>query len=249
MSDLTRVRCVLAVQNLAASVGWYTGLLGMAVDVTAPGWAFLSRGSFRLMLGECSGTMPAHDTSDHSYFAYVTVEGIDDFYGEVSGKGGVAHAAARRQAVGDARVRRPHPGRPPDHVRPGAADVMKKTVPAASPEAYVRALSGWQRATVTDLRAAVLAGAKLDEVIKWGNLVYLSNGPVAVIRAEGERVLLGFWRGQRLREIESRLKPGGKYEMATLTLREGDSVSAAVVKRLAREAVRLNRALGDPTGI
>lgn len=127
--------------------------------------------------------------------------------------------------------------------------MMKKTAPASSPDAYVRALSGWQKAAVTELRAAVLAGAKLEEIIKWGNLVYLSNGPVAVIRAEGERVLLGFWRGQRLREIETRLKPGGKYEMATITLRESDSVSASVVKRLAREAVALNEKLGDPTDI
>jgi hypothetical protein len=126
---------------------------------------------------------------------------------------------------------------------------MQKTAPAASPEAYVEALSGWQRATVEGLRAAVLAAAALDEVIKWGNLVYLSNGPVLVIRAERERVLLGFWRGQRLRELEKRLKPGGKYEMATVTLREHETVSAAVVKRLTRAAVALNKALGDPTNI
>ncbi|HEY0592305.1 MAG TPA: DUF1801 domain-containing protein [Thermoanaerobaculia bacterium] len=126
---------------------------------------------------------------------------------------------------------------------------MKKTVPAASPDAYVRALSGWQRATVTELRAAVLAGGRLEEVIKWGNLVYLSNGPVLVIRAEGERVLLGFWRGQRLGELEKRLKPGGKYEMATVTLRENEGIGASVVKRLTKAAVALNETLGDPTHI
>lgn len=126
---------------------------------------------------------------------------------------------------------------------------MKKTVPAASPDAYVRALSGWQRATVTELRAAVLAGGRLEEVIKWGNLVYLSNGPVLVIRAEGERVLLGFWRGQRLGELEKRLKPGGKYEMATVTLRENEGIGASVVKRLTKAAVALNETLGDPTDI
>ena len=87
MTDLTRVRCVLAVQDLAASTGYYTRVLGMAVDFTAPGWTFLSRGSFRLMLGECADTAPAHETADHSYFAYVTVEGIDQFYTEVLGNG------------------------------------------------------------------------------------------------------------------------------------------------------------------
>jgi catechol 2,3-dioxygenase-like lactoylglutathione lyase family enzyme len=87
MADLTRVRCVLAVQDLAASVEYYTRVLGMMIDFTAPGWVFLSRGSFRLMLGECSDAMPAHETGDHSYFVYVTVEGIDELYGEVTGNG------------------------------------------------------------------------------------------------------------------------------------------------------------------
>lgn len=83
MADLTKVRCVLAVQALASSAEYYTRVLGMAIDFTAPGWAFLSRGSFRLMLGECSDAMPAHETGDHSYFVYVTVEGIDEFHAEV----------------------------------------------------------------------------------------------------------------------------------------------------------------------
>ena len=127
--------------------------------------------------------------------------------------------------------------------------MMKKSVPAASPDAYVDALSGWQRVTVQRLRAAVVASANLDEVIKWGNLVYLSNGPVLLIRAEEHRVLFGFWRGQRLREIEGRLKPGGKYEMATVELHEDEEVSAGVVHRLIEAAVGLNETLGNPTDI
>lgn len=126
---------------------------------------------------------------------------------------------------------------------------MKKSVPAASPDAYVEALSGWQRVTVQRLRAAVVASANLDEVIKWGNLVYLSNGPVVIIRAEEHRVLFGFWRGKRLREIEGRLKPGGKYEMATVELHENEEVSAGVVHRLVKAAVGLNKTLGNPTDI
>ena len=136
-------------------------------------------------------------------------------------------------------------------MRPVPFAVMMKSIPAASPDAYVDGLAGWQRVTVRGLRAAVVAsgGRTLEEVIKWGHLVYLSNGPVLLIRAEDQRVLLGFWRGQRLREIEGRLKPGGKYEMATLELREGDRVSAAVVRRLVKTAVRFNKTLGDPTDI
>ncbi|HSH92968.1 MAG TPA: DUF1801 domain-containing protein [Roseimicrobium sp.] len=124
---------------------------------------------------------------------------------------------------------------------------MKKTTPAATPDAYVTALDGWQRELVEGLRKSVRAAATLEEVIKWGHLVYFSNGPVLLIRSEDERVLFGFWRGQQLAEIEPRLKPGGKYDMATLDLREGMTIKPATVRRLTREAVALNANLGDPT--
>ena len=124
---------------------------------------------------------------------------------------------------------------------------MKKSVAASSPDAYVAALTGWRHACVEELRSAVSAAARLKEVIKWGNLVYLANGPVLMIRAEGDRVLLGFWRGQRLRALEPRLRPGGKYEMATLELRSGDRILPAMVKRLTLAGARLNVEMGDPS--
>ena len=80
-----------------------------------------------------------------------------------------------------------------------------------------------------------------------GELVYLANGPVLMIRAEADRVLLGFWRGQRLRDLEPRLRPGGKYEMATLELRPGERIASATVRRLTLAGVRLNAEVGDPT--
>ena len=126
---------------------------------------------------------------------------------------------------------------------------MKKSPPAESPNAYVAALAGWRRALVEALRECTLAAGKLEERIKWGHLVYFSNGPVLLIRAEDERVLFGFWRGKRLKDIDSRLKPGGKYEMATMALEAGDEIDAAQAKRLVKAAVALNRRLGDPTDI
>ncbi|HYD29057.1 DUF1801 domain-containing protein [Brevundimonas sp.] len=124
---------------------------------------------------------------------------------------------------------------------------MEKGPAAANPDAYVAGLDGWRRDRVEALRAAVRRVDGLAEVIKWGHLVYLSNGPALLIRAESGRVLLGFWRGQRLRDLEPRLKPGGQYEMATISLAEGDMIDAAVVTDLTRAAVGLNAALGDPT--
>jgi len=126
---------------------------------------------------------------------------------------------------------------------------VRKSLPAANPDAYVAGLSGWQKACVTTLRKAVRSVDGLEETIKWGHLVYLSNGPVLLLRAEEDRVLLGFWRGQRLITLEPRLRPGGKYEMATVELREGAAVRPATVRRLAAQAMELNDSLGNPARI
>jgi len=126
---------------------------------------------------------------------------------------------------------------------------MHKTAPAASPAAYVAALDGWQKGLVTRLRSLVRSAGTLEERIKWRHLVYLAEGPVLLIRAEETRVLFGFWRGQRLRELDPRLKPGGKYEMATMVLTEESKVSPAQVKKLVRAAMDLNAELGDPTAL
>ena len=125
---------------------------------------------------------------------------------------------------------------------------MKAGAPAAAdPDAYVEGLTGWQRQTVETLREAVKAAAPLEERIKWTHLVYFAGGPVLLIRAEPERVLFGFWRGKRLLDLDPRLKASGKYEMATIVLREGASVAPETAAALVREAVRLNAEMGDPT--
>jgi len=121
---------------------------------------------------------------------------------------------------------------------------------ATTPDTYTESLSGWQRAYVVALRTAVRSAAPaLRAQLKWGHLVYLLNGPVLLLRAEPERVLFGFWRGRRLRGIEPRLKPGGKYEMATLALRPDTPLRRETVQALVQQAVRLDHELGDPTAV
>jgi hypothetical protein len=125
--------------------------------------------------------------------------------------------------------------------------MMKKGAPvAASPDAYERALRGWKKEVVAALREAANGAADFEEVIKWGHIVYISSGPALLIRAEEERVLFGFWRGKRLREIEPRLKASGKYELANQVFVKGDVVDAKIAARLAKEAAALNRKLGNP---
>lgn len=117
-----------------------------------------------------------------------------------------------------------------------------------SPDAYVRSVAqAWHGPRVQALRALALGTPGLQERLKWGHLVYFCQGPVLLIRAEPARLLFGFWRGRLLRHIEPRLKPGGKYDLATLELRESTPLERGVAVALMREAVALNRGRGDPT--
>lgn len=112
---------------------------------------------------------------------------------------------------------------------------------ATTPDEYIAALAGWQRDACTALRAAVREAAPaLEERLKWGHLVYFRHGPALMIRAEPKRVLFGFWRGKLLRDIEPRLKPGGKYEMATLQLVPGTPLDRDTVLRLVKRANELH---------
>lgn len=124
---------------------------------------------------------------------------------------------------------------------------MERAEPGLTPDVYAASLDDWRGEGLRRLRAATLAVDGMEEVIKWGHLVYLSNGPVALIRAEGKRVLFGLWRGQRLLETEPRLKPGGQFEMASISLAEGETLDPATVTTLVRAGVALNAELGDPT--
>lgn len=118
---------------------------------------------------------------------------------------------------------------------------------AASPDAFVEALSGWQRDQVEILRAAIHAGAAFDEIIKWHNLVFVANGLCILIHVEEHRILLGFWRGKRLTHLDPRIRPSGKYELGNLLVTPETELDPALIARLAREAAALNASLGDPT--
>ena len=117
---------------------------------------------------------------------------------------------------------------------------------AETPDAYIAALSGWQLERCTMMRTAIIAAAPFEETIKWTNLVFMANGPCILIRAEEHRVLLGFWRGKRLRELDPRIKASGKYELGNLVMTEAIEVTAERVTTLAAEAFRLNAELGNP---
>ncbi len=90
-SEILETRYVLAVQNLAISVAHYQEKLGFMTDWAYDGWHQLRRGKFVVMLGECSDDRSAFETRNHSYFAYVQVEGVDELYQELVGRGAEIH--------------------------------------------------------------------------------------------------------------------------------------------------------------
>ncbi|MGD9630165.1 MAG: VOC family protein [Pyrinomonadaceae bacterium] len=84
---VVHTRHVLAVKDLAVSAAYFKEKLGFDLDFTAPGWEFLSFGSFKVMLGECSDALWAHETGDHSWFAHALVENVDEVYQEFGERG------------------------------------------------------------------------------------------------------------------------------------------------------------------
>ena len=87
MSEITKIRFVLALLDLQKSADYYTSVLGLTIDFEAQGWSFLSRGCFRVMLGECTGAMPPGELGDHSYYGYITVTDVDALYVEYQQSG------------------------------------------------------------------------------------------------------------------------------------------------------------------
>ncbi|MBV9174569.1 MAG: VOC family protein [Chloroflexi bacterium] len=72
---------VLAVPALDRSAAWFTRVLGCERTDPDPGnWAFCRAGAVTFMLGRCPAVIPAAELGDHSYIAYLDVEGVDEFY-------------------------------------------------------------------------------------------------------------------------------------------------------------------------
>jgi hypothetical protein len=118
---------------------------------------------------------------------------------------------------------------------------------ANTPAQYVKSWSGWQGAYVRALRHAVIETAPaLAESLKWGHLLYSHQGPVLIIRAEPQRVLLGFFRGKRLLHMEPRMTGGGKYELRSLQLMPDTPLEREKLCQLVKQAIQLNTALGSP---
>jgi uncharacterized glyoxalase superfamily protein PhnB len=89
MARLEGTRLILAVRDLRTATDFYVNALGLHRDFgdESDGWSWLSRGNFRVGLGECPDAVPANELGDHSYVAYVSVDDIDRLYAELVSRG------------------------------------------------------------------------------------------------------------------------------------------------------------------
>jgi Uncharacterized protein conserved in bacteria len=94
--NVVNQRHVLAVKDLKVEADYYLDKLGFERDFTAPGWEFLSFGDFKVMLGECADQMTADATGNHSWYAHVNVENVDEIYKEF-----IDHGAKILSSIGN----------------------------------------------------------------------------------------------------------------------------------------------------
>lgn len=87
MFKIKATQYVLAAKNLDTTESYFLDKLGFSVRFRADGWSFLSLDSFHIMLGHCPDEISARDTYEHSYFAYINSEGIDEIYSDYQQRG------------------------------------------------------------------------------------------------------------------------------------------------------------------
>jgi predicted enzyme related to lactoylglutathione lyase len=86
--SILRTRFVLAVPDLKRSAAFYRDVLGFEVlEMADPGWRMYVHDACCIMAGECPDAIPAAQLGDHSYFAYLVVDGIDVLHAKAASAG------------------------------------------------------------------------------------------------------------------------------------------------------------------
>lgn len=98
---IRRPRHVIAVQDLERSARFYRDVLGFVVRaVGEPGWRFFLKDQCSIMAGECPDALSPHELGDHSYFAYLEVDEIDQLYEAVIAKDATVIKTLRNEPWG-----------------------------------------------------------------------------------------------------------------------------------------------------
>ena len=139
--------------------------------------------------------------------------------------------------------------RPPARRVPArkAASKAGRTAREKTVEAYVAGLDSELAAAARRLRELILSAApSATESIKWGQPVYEDNGPFCFIKASADHITLGFWRGTEIEDRDGRLE-GDSDRMKHIKIHAADDVDEELLSDWIRQAIDLNRRLGNPT--
>jgi len=86
---INQSRYVIAVPNLKSSSQYYEHVLGFEVnEIGDDGWRIFVKENACIMAGECPDALPAKELGDHSYFAYLVVDEIDQYFDDIKAAGG-----------------------------------------------------------------------------------------------------------------------------------------------------------------
>lgn len=88
MSSITSAMYVIAVQDLQRAAAYYQDVLGFTVhEIGDDGWRIFAKDQCRIMAGHCPDALSPRELGDHAYFAYINVDGLDDYHAQVAAKG------------------------------------------------------------------------------------------------------------------------------------------------------------------
>lgn len=88
MPKILKTRFVIAVHDLQKSAAFYRDVLGFSIhSIPDPGFLFYTSGECTIWAGLCPDALSPTELGDHSYFAYLEIDGINPFYDSVRAKG------------------------------------------------------------------------------------------------------------------------------------------------------------------
>ena len=112
---------------------------------------------------------------------------------------------------------------------------------------YVEDIFGWQGEVASQLYREIMSVEGVTGDFRWGHPVFEADaGPICLFNVVGSGVILSFWRGQQMRDLEPRLTATGTYLMADIRFTSTADVDKVNVQQLVRRAIELNQQFGDP---
>lgn len=92
---------VLAVHDLAGSAKYFADVLGFTKEwQDEDRWQGLVRDEVRLMLGRCPDALSPAQLGDHSYFAFITTDNVDQLHHDFTKKGAIIRSVPQDKPWG-----------------------------------------------------------------------------------------------------------------------------------------------------